>query len=679
MATYHRQNAMPSWTTTLLSLLLSFLLTTAAFAQSADLDLFAQAQPDELSATLAIVNRGPDVARNVAIRIDVPEGLSLVSLLGPETPCDLEARPVRCTLGDLPVFTPGVIGGTFYVSVEFRPPVLTDATYVATFTASSDTPDGNPASNVRTATWVTRIEADMDVLVQRETDRTDPGETAAFRVFVCNDLRNNVPVSRVRMELTATNGTIESIDPPAGVSCSFEEAAGVCTANGIPEFCFGGFVVSTRAGNGRDGAPVTLAVRASSDLPERAPANDVSEASVPVYRWIAVENTNDRGAGSLRDAIEIANAGCSPGPCRIAFEIPPPVPAEGWFTITPSEPLPSLTADRVTLEGSRQTALTGDTNPNGPEVAIDGRLAHRGIKMLAPCEGVVEGLAIGNFDEDQGVWLASNGRPFERCGSRPDRRMVSGNHIGVDPSGTVPWPNLRGVRVDDAYGQVWRNVISHNRRSGIWFWRGLVFFTENRIEWNGASGILVGPQVETASITNNVLSHNREMGVAAARGALRVDMRENAMAANGGLGIDWGLDGVSPVDGDDGDGKPSNAPVLLSATYDAAADLTRVTLVVHSTPIGPYFSGGSMDFYANDSAGGDGERWIGNVLHPDTSKTIVAVLRGDHRGKWINATWTRLRWDQFARAPSPDATAATLFGTEAMTSELSNAVFVSSP
>src|SRR5262249_3266732 len=144
----------------------------------------------------------------------------------------------------------------------------------------------------------------------------------------------------------------------------------------------------------------------SSNLPENRTDNDSAVGVTPVYRWITVSNTNDDGPGSLRDAINIANAGtnCTPGPCRIVFEIPAPVPPEGWFTITPVTPLPDIVADRVTLEGPRQTAFTGDTNPNGPEIAIDGHLAHRGLKMLASCENMVEGLAIGNFDEDQGLW-----------------------------------------------------------------------------------------------------------------------------------------------------------------------------------------------------------------------------------------------------------------------------------
>ena len=277
-----------------------------------------------------------------------------------------------------------------------------------------------------------------------------------------------------------------------------------------------------------------------------------------------------------------ANAHCTPGPCRIVFEIPPPVPAEGWFTITPVEPLPAITADRVSVEGLRQTAFTGDSNPLGPEVAIDGHLARRGLKIVSRCEAVIEGLALGNFDEDYGLsFNAGAGCPEAY---RPDRRAVASNTIGVDPTGTTPWPNLRGLNLDGALATVSKNVVSHNQFSGIGMWSGSAHFEHNRIESNGASGIFLGPQVEHVRSWNNVIANQREMGVAAARSKATVEIRGNAMKNNGGLGIDWGLDGVSPVDADDRDG-PSNAPVLLSATYDAAQNRTLITLSLKSTPL----------------------------------------------------------------------------------------------
>src|SRR3990172_9606055 len=83
-----------------------------------------------------------------------------------------------------------------------------------------------------------------------------------------------------------------------------------------------------------------------------------------------VTNTNDSGAGSLRDAIDQANA--NPGQNEIAFNIPQADPgfAENVWTIYPITALPTVTSGSVRIDGSTQTANQGDTNANGPEVEI---------------------------------------------------------------------------------------------------------------------------------------------------------------------------------------------------------------------------------------------------------------------------------------------------------------------
>ena len=91
--------------------------------------------------------------------------------------------------------------------------------------------------------------------------------------------------------------------------------------------------------------------------------------AVPIF---IVTNTNDSGFGSLRDAMESLSRQCIESSCEIQFAIPPPVPESGWFTIRPQSPLPSIDAKTLVVDGASQTAVTGDTNPNGPEIEING-------------------------------------------------------------------------------------------------------------------------------------------------------------------------------------------------------------------------------------------------------------------------------------------------------------------
>lgn len=613
---------------------LAFLLffSTFALADSANLRV-ALSSGRDFDTAYAVVNNGPDVARNTVLTIDFPPTLPVDRFLGPES-CDTKARPIRCEFGDRHVGLPATYGG-----ISFIPP-HTDATYVVTFTLTSDTPESDPSDNTASKTWSFKVEADMNVgLLPQLNARVDPGQQARYHWYVCNNIEGNATPKDVRVDLSVTGGLFELVEPPPGFTCSSSGATAVCTAaeGNIP--CQSREIL-VRTSSDRKGGAAVVSLRVTSSLPERDTTNDSVSGSVAIYRWISVVNTADSGAGSLRDAIEQANGACSPGPCRIVFEIPPPVPAEGWYTIQPATELPAVTADRVTIEGSRQTALTGDTNPKGPEIAIDGRLAGSGLKVLTPCEGVVEGLALGNFDRDQGLWLASPAKETGHCGvGQYDRREVSLNHIGVDPSGTVPWPNLRGLRLDFGGGHITRNVISHNRYSGVWMWIGSAWFESNRIAGNGASGIFLGPQA-VATVASNSIAGNAQMGVAIARGVFSVDIRWNAMKDNGGLGIDWELDGVSPSDDDDAKG-PTNAPVLLAARYDPATNATIVDLTVKSAPLNQDQRNGRLDFYVNDGPDGDGERPV-YWTYARADEIARVRFAGDHRGRWINATWTRV-------------------------------------
>ena len=642
------------------------LVSTSLAAQTADVRLLSQTsrptllEPGDFGAiTLAIQNLGPDVARNLRVEYSASPGVVFRDI---QPHCTASApHAMVCTYGD---FAPGVTyGGT-----EYDMPYAA-GTFTVTATVRTDSTDPVPGNDSATLTYQVVQAVGVFVLPFAPPDlRIDPGQTAVIRTAVLRTPRpkkvDTIPAGTVvEAKLAVTNGaTIESITGPAYWSCTTAGATATCRAIAPGGECCGELEVTVRAAQDRAGGVVKLTAEAvvqrpSLDLPVRG------DASFEVFRHVSVTNTQDAGPGSLRAGIEEVNEHCSTASCKLLFAIPPPVPAEGWFTITPATPLPPIRADRIFIDGRTQTALTGDTNPGGPEIVLDGSVAGKGPELHVACEGVLHDLTFRNFGETEGLWYTTR----RACVSPNWRRefLISASRFER---------NRRGLILDGApLPRLFANVIRENRFSGIWMWRGSAWMEWNAIEDNGASGIFLGPAVRNARVLNNTIRRNAQMGVAAAYGATHIELGHNRMRDNGGLGIDWGLDGVTPPREDDSNSE-TNAPTLLSAVYDAAADETRVTLSVRTRPMGTFTNGYVViDLFANERPDGDGETPAGFAVAPRFDGTpFTLTVKGDHRGKWINATATRaVRIYIYSNSIRTNE-----FGDVTWTSELSNAVFV---
>ena len=188
-----------------------------------------------------------------------------------------------------------------------------------------------------------------------------------------------------------------------------------------------------------------------------------------------VTNTHDSGSGSLRAALYYAfdkSTDQPPVPTTVVFHIPTSDPgfANTVFTIKPTYLMVAPGAG-TTIDGSTQTAFTGDTNPYGPEVVLDGsqiavqNLFAPGFDLRdANCK--VKNLVISGFNT-QGVLIEGTGATGN---------IVSGCYIGTNATGTIAMPNtFPGIEiVGGAHGNTIggtmaaaRNLISGNANIGV--------------------------------------------------------------------------------------------------------------------------------------------------------------------------------------------------------------------
>ena len=208
-------------------------------------------------------------------------------------------------------------------------------------------------------------------------------------------------------------------------------------------------------------------------------------------RWLpstfVVVNTDNAGAGSLRQAILDANA--TPGTNEINFDIG----GGGAQTIRPTWQLPDV-SHSVVIDGTTQPGFAGS-----PLIDLDGTNGYDGMNgLIIASDSLIRGLAFTHFafpddpctTEDALIIAGSN-------------NVVQGNYIGTDLTGTVRAGNSIGLSVMGSNNRIGgttaaeRNLISGNDL-------GVNLFSNNNV----MVGNYVGTDVTGAHALGNGLGVN---------------------------------------------------------------------------------------------------------------------------------------------------------------------------
>jgi CSLREA domain-containing protein len=289
-------------------------------------------------------------------------------------------------------------------------------------------------------------------------------------------------------------------------------------------------VTTNASGNATFSVPVSTAILSGPFISATAtdPANNTSEFSSCVTALAAtftVTNTNDSGAGSLRQAILNANANA--GADLINFNIA----GSGVQTIAPSSQLPAIT-ESVIIDGYTQSGVSPNTLSIGDNavllIELNGIGAGSGDGLtIQASSSVVRGLVINRFSGNGIVIPSQNGN-----------NVIEGNFIGLNATGTSSLGNTgNGVAINSIFSErtynrvggtapASRNVISGNSTNGS---AGIFGSAGAQIRGNyigtnasgtlgrrNAHGIIAGPGVRvggTAVGAGNVVSGNTFDGI----------------------------------------------------------------------------------------------------------------------------------------------------------------------
>jgi hypothetical protein len=367
-----------------------------------------------------------------------------------------------------------------------------------------------------------------------------------------------------------------------------------------------------------------------------------------------VTNTDDSGPGSLRQAIDDANA--TPGADTIAFAIP----GGGVHTITPQTLLPIIN-EAVLIDGYTQPGSSPNTNATGAlnsvlQIEIDGTVAPNRCVTIGASNVEIRGLVINRCGESIELF-----NPF---GASVSGIVIAGNFLGTDASGLASASNQTGVSCGTQGGTVSftvggldpedRNLISGNAQVGIRTGSNFNGGSTSVIQGNiiGLDKNAAAPIPNQFGIINNdggpttmaiggltpeaanIISGNAT-GVYVV-GTVNTSIRGNSIFDNALLGIKAsGLSDFSlplpndPGDADGGGNSQQNFPIVSSVdvTNGPSGGSTHIVAVLHSTPS----TGFDIDFYANPACTNfpreflEGKTYLGST-QVDTDGSGTAVI-----------------------------------------------------
>jgi len=230
----------------------------------------------------------------------------------------------------------------------------------------------------------------------------------------------------------------------------------------------------------------------------------VFQASSAAAATFTVTNTNDSGAGSLREAITAANAAA--GTDTIALNVSGAgCTGNGVCTIAPTTQLPAINSP-VLLDGYTQPGSSANTVAQGAlntvlKIVISGANVPgaNGLTLVAGGAGsTIRGLVINGFNN--GIASLSS-----------DDNTVRGCFIGVNSAGTATSPNNFGIDAEFSHDFVLggpapadRNLISGQTQTNVQVFSSSNVTIENNLIGPDISGIVaLGPTTQGITVVIN--------------------------------------------------------------------------------------------------------------------------------------------------------------------------------
>ena len=276
----------------------------------------------------------------------------------------------------------------------------------------------------------------------------------------------------------------------------------------------------------------------NNDVPAgNTPADEPAEPAppeeeVPVGTMITVTSTDNRGPGTLREALQQAQVGDT-----IIFDpdvFPPDDPATIFIT---GEELPHIRTNYLTIDASNAGVILDGSQANlewlhGLQIVSGTNIKIMGLQIVnfsGPAIGLFgEGHIIGgdrstgSGPHGQGNLLINNAMGIGIFGSETKQNTITGNLIGTDAEETPDLGNSQfGISIsegahDNTIGP--NNIIANNGQTGIWITsEGAVknIITQSSVYGHTGDNIAISEEVSRNLVPPVILEIDLEDGMVA--------------------------------------------------------------------------------------------------------------------------------------------------------------------
>lgn len=483
--------------------------------------------------------------------------------------------------------------------------------------------------------------ADLSVGTLGSDGIVSPGSRAIVNFYVLNAGSETITGGTVHVAFAPFR--LESVHALDTWSCSSTTGSVDCAFGTLAPQEQQPATLSIFAPDDEHGGRFPIVIDGISATTDTNPSNNHFETSIAVTHVVHVTQRETDGPASLRAGIEDVNASCDRTmPCLILFDFMTETAIESVFVTTP---LPLITACDLTID---RVPWPPDLPQRPFSIIGSGFASGSGLRLQPACADssfLLRRVAVTGFGGD-GVLIGGELPASYRF---EDAALIGNGSRGL----AIDSPNARTL--------IGGTEIRNNQRSGVFVWRGSqTVIEESTIDHNHASGVFAGPLGGALGIVQSSITFHPHFGVALSPGS-KASISNSIVSGNYVLDIDWKLDGPTPNDADETDGIP-NTPRIESATYDAAANVTRIAIDYHS--VAHEESRYEADVYASDGLTLFGTAHLEQLVartplyhatadgeHVDVH--VVVEVPGDLRGKYLSALVTISTGSPLPESSSP--------------------------